>query len=169
MAWAGACAGHQDQAEIIVGFTVGGVEAQDLAKLFLRQVEFFLSDVYVPEIVMSPEGIGIERQRMLQCFQGVVVVLLAAVNDSKQVVTLDAGGVQSSAALLFSVWLPPPNLGATGLRLPGMAMGHFEVGRGLLRVVADCCATDLPAEMKTTVSARIRNSSRARPAFLGGC
>ena len=51
MAWAGAWLGHQDQAEIIVGFTVGGIEAQDLAKLFLRQIEFFLSDYTFPRLL----------------------------------------------------------------------------------------------------------------------
>ena len=127
MAWAGACAGHQDQAEIIVGFTVGGVEAQDLAKLFLRQVEFFLSDVYVPEIVMSPKGIGIECQRMLQCFQGVIVSPYRCCKRFQAGCNPRRWRDSVSAALLSSVWLPPPNLAAAGLRLPGTAMGHSKL------------------------------------------
>ena len=47
MASAGKRSGHQDQAEIVVGLAVAGINAQDLAKLFFRQIEFFLSDVNV--------------------------------------------------------------------------------------------------------------------------
>src|SRR6202040_3767943 len=93
--------GQLDQAEIVVGFTVGGIKSQDLAELFLRRIEFFLSDIQVPEIVMSPGGIGIERERMLKCLQSVVVVSLAAAGDSKQVVTLHTGGIQLQLFVYF--------------------------------------------------------------------
>ena len=75
--------GHQDQTEIVVGLAIAGINAQDLSKLFFRQIEFFLSDVNVSQIVMSSSGIGIELQRVLKRFQSVVVVFLAAVRDSQ--------------------------------------------------------------------------------------
>ena len=45
--------------------------------------------------------VGIERQRMLKCLQGVVVVFFAAVDDPQQVVTLHAGGIQFELFLYF--------------------------------------------------------------------
>ena len=94
MASAGRSPGHQQQAEIVVGLAVGGIKPQHLSKLLFRQIEFFLGDVNVPQIVMSSSGIRVKLQRVLKRFQGVVIVFLAAVCDSQQVVTLHAGRIQ---------------------------------------------------------------------------
>ncbi len=50
---------------------------------------------------MSPGGTGIERQGMLECFEGVVVVFFAAVHNAEQVVTLNARGIQLELFLYF--------------------------------------------------------------------
>ena len=103
MASAGNRRAIRTQAKIVVSLAVGGIKAQDLAKLFFGEIEFFLGDVNVPEVVMSSSGIRIELQRVLERFQGVVIVFFAAVCDSQQVVTLHAGRIQLE--LLLDLYL----------------------------------------------------------------
>ena len=132
MASAGKRLGHQDQAEIVVGLAVAGINTQDLSKLFFRQIEFFLSDVNVSQIVMSSSGIGIELQRVLKRFQSVVVVLFAAVCDSQQVVTLHAGGIQLELLLDLHFSFGDRSLAQQGLSLEERRCGFRSRAGGAL-------------------------------------
>ena len=116
---------HQQNAEVVIGFGVGGIEPENGAKFLFSRLGLLLREIYVAEVIVRFGRSGIELKGLVQRCDCACIVLLIGLDDAQQVVSFHAGGM----ALEFV------EDGRPGLRKPVLLDEGFyfaeAIGRGL--------------------------------------
>src|SRR5215472_9661308 len=84
---------QEEQSEIVVGVAVRWCNGESPVEFFLRQVGLPRRSVEVGQIDMCLDRFGVECQGTFESGQRAIVLVLAATNNSEQIVSINAGGV----------------------------------------------------------------------------
>ncbi len=96
---------HEQDAEIVVGFAVGGIELQNGAEFLFGELGVLLGKVEIAKIVVSFDGVGAEVKRLLKRLRGTGIIVLVGLDDAEQIPGFDAGRLARNLLKRFGLCL----------------------------------------------------------------